>query len=104
MKLRSYLAFFIVLFIFSISQAQVLKDTLHKTKEQVPTKAKVQKDSVIDGKVIVSQKSIPAIIDSTSIKKLMDLPEASELDEKWLEELYSNNLFDTIYKKITYYG
>jgi len=29
------------------------------------------------------------------------LPEAAELDKKWLEELYSNSLFDTIYKSVT---
>jgi membrane-bound lytic murein transglycosylase D len=38
--------------------------------------------------------------DSLDIKALSDNEVASSLDEKWLLELYSNNLFDTIYKSI----
>ncbi|WP_111683211.1 LysM peptidoglycan-binding domain-containing protein [Winogradskyella tangerina] len=59
------------------------------------------KDSLIDGKVISTSKIIPAEIDSLNIKNLEDLPEAAELDRKWLEELYSNSLYDTIYKSVT---
>ena len=58
-------------------------------------------DSLIDGKSISNSKIIPAEIDSLNIKNLEDLPEAAELDRKWLEELYSNSLFDTIYKSVT---
>jgi len=46
--------------------------------------------------------SIPAIAtDSIKIEKLEDLEIAAKIDEKWLEELYSNTLFDTIYKSVT---
>jgi membrane-bound lytic murein transglycosylase D len=55
----------------------------------------------IDGKIDNPQKIIPAEIDSLGIKSLQDLPEAAELDQKWLDELYSNSLFDTIYKSVT---
>jgi len=58
------------------------------------------KDSVLDGKLLNSQKIIQAIDDSLGIKSLQDLSEAAELDKKWLEELYSNSLFDTIYKSV----
>ena len=58
-------------------------------------------DSVIDGKIINPDKSIPAIVDSLSIKKLHDLPQAAELDQKWLDELYSMSLYDTIYKSVS---
>jgi membrane-bound lytic murein transglycosylase D len=57
-------------------------------------------DSIIDGKIIKPQKSIPVKKDSLAIKDLEDLPEAFELDKKWLEELYSNSLYDTIYKTV----
>jgi membrane-bound lytic murein transglycosylase D len=59
------------------------------------------KDSLIDGKAINLQKAIPAVVDSLSINNLKDILEVAELDEKWLEELYSNSLFDTIYKTVT---
>jgi membrane-bound lytic murein transglycosylase D len=59
------------------------------------------KDSLFDGKLINLQKTVPALVDSLGITNFQDLPEAAQLDEKWLEELYSNSLFDTIYKSVT---
>ena len=58
-------------------------------------------DSIIDGKTINQGKIILAEPDTLNIKNLEDLPEAAELDQKWLEELYSNALYDTIYKSVT---
>ena len=46
-------------------------------------------------------KVIEAETDSTSISNLKDLEFALKLDEAWFEELYSNRLFDTIYKSVT---
>ena len=46
-------------------------------------------------------KVIEAEIDSTSITDLKDNEFALKLDEAWYNELYSNNLFDTIYKSVT---
>ena len=70
--------------------------------EKTPVKIEKQSinDTLIDGKSVV-EKSIPAVIDSTNITSLKDLEEAAKIDEKWLEELYSNALFDTIYKTVT---
>lgn len=39
--------------------------------------------------------------DSISIKDIKDHEFAARFDNKWLEELYSNHLFDSIYKSIT---
>ncbi|NNF75161.1 MAG: LysM peptidoglycan-binding domain-containing protein [Flavobacteriaceae bacterium] len=39
-------------------------------------------------------------VDSLDNKSLEDLPLAMELDQKWLDELYSSSLFDTIYKSV----
>ncbi|WP_431157062.1 LysM peptidoglycan-binding domain-containing protein [Winogradskyella poriferorum] len=58
-------------------------------------------DSIIDGRTISSQSKIPVEQDTLRIKSLQDLDEAKELDEKWLEELYSNTLFDSIYKTVS---
>ncbi|MCT4628574.1 LysM peptidoglycan-binding domain-containing protein [Winogradskyella sp.] len=71
-------------------------------KESVDNSSKpVTANLKIDGEQIGNQKSIPAEIDSLGIKTLEDLPEVVELDQKWLEELYSNALYDTIYKSVT---
>ncbi len=57
-------------------------------------------DSLIDRSIPVI-KTIEATADTTKIKTLQDNEFAAKLDEKWFEELYSNNLFDTIYKSVT---
>ena len=58
------------------------------------------KDSVIDGKKVLP-KTIKPVKDSTAINQLKDNEHAAEIDKKWLEELYSTALFDTIYKSVT---
>ncbi|MDO5978867.1 lytic transglycosylase domain-containing protein [Flavivirga spongiicola] len=70
-----------------------VKHTASSQKEAV-------KDSLIDGKSHIV-KSIKAQVDSTSIKNLEDNELAAKFDEKWFEEMYSNILFDTIYKSVT---
>ncbi|MBJ6368471.1 lytic transglycosylase domain-containing protein [Snuella sedimenti] len=57
-------------------------------------------DSIIDGDLNV-KKQIPAVADSTSVKDMADIQELAVIDKKWYEELYSNTLFDTIYKSVT---
>ena len=43
---------------------------------------------------------IEAIAKDIKNSTLADLPEAKQLDKKWLDELYNNTLFDTIYKSV----
>lgn len=57
-------------------------------------------DSILDGNP-TGISTIEPVIDSLTLKKLEDHQEAALFDEKWLEELYSNTLFDTIYASIT---
>ncbi|GAA3588502.1 LysM peptidoglycan-binding domain-containing protein [Flavivirga amylovorans] len=86
--------FFIVIILLNIGTCYPqVKDSVSSQKEQI-------KDSLIDGKPHTI-KLIKAVLDSTSIKKLEDNEFAAKLDEKWFEELYSNTLFDTIYKSVT---
>ena len=56
--------------------------------------------TVSDGKENTS-KQIHTQKDSLLIEKVEDNLYAANLDEKWLEELYSNSLYDTIYNAIT---
>jgi len=69
-------------------------------KEQLTEGKLTISDSVLDGNAMY-QKQIEVIEDSTAIKSLEDLDYASEIDQKWLEELYSNSLYDTIYKTVS---
>ncbi len=71
-----------------------------QTQDSIPQTKKIISDSLIDGsKGVVKQ--IKGDQDSTSIKNLEDNKLAVEFDEKWFEELYSNALYDTIYKSVT---
>ncbi|WP_298899856.1 LysM peptidoglycan-binding domain-containing protein [uncultured Psychroserpens sp.] len=59
-------------------------------------------DTIIDGKTYFRKHlGIKPAADSIAVRTLEDLKLAAEIDEKWLEELYSNNLFDTIYKSVS---
>ena len=95
MNLKTFLLVCLCLTVFG-GFSQTKTDSIAKQPVVVITK-----DSVIDGKLFDSKKTIPPELDSLGIKNLKDLPEAAVLDEKWLEELYSNSLFDTIYKSVT---
>ena len=83
--------FFIVLTLqFGFAQTQ---DPIQETQTTIT-------DTVIDGSS-KAVKRVEAIPDSLSNKTLEDLPVAAEIDEKWLAELYSNSLFDSIYKSVS---
>jgi membrane-bound lytic murein transglycosylase D len=59
-------------------------------------------DTIIDGNNFFKKGlNIKPEMDSIQNRKLLDHPHASEIDEKWLEELYSNVLFDSIYESVT---
>jgi membrane-bound lytic murein transglycosylase D len=89
MKLRFIIVFIICGFYTCFSQ----------TQDSISSAVTDLKKSLSDG-VFDAKKSIKPELDSLSIKNLEDLREASEIDKMWLEELYSNNLFDTIYKSV----
>jgi membrane-bound lytic murein transglycosylase D len=81
----------IFLFVTCIGFAQVAKDS------SVVVKAT---DSVLDGKLLNPTKIAPKSIDSLPAVPLEDLELTAEFERKWLEELYENRLYDTIYKSI----
>ncbi len=85
----------VLLLCFSITFAQH-KDLDKPTKNVNQTKI----DSILDSNSHGLQ-TIEPVISMTTLKKLEDRQEVSIYDEKWLEELYSNTLFDTIYESIT---
>ncbi|MFY0712130.1 LysM peptidoglycan-binding domain-containing protein [Seonamhaeicola sp. NFXS20] len=77
-----------------------------QSQEAVASSNKPVIDTLINnktGKEKLINKTIKdsIVTDSTGIKNLKDNELASKIDAKWQEELYSNNLFDTIYKTVT---
>ena len=83
----------VIVFLFSVIHsncfAQIEKDSIVSTQ-----------DTLVDAKQTVKAEIKPEL-DSISKITLEDNALAAELDRKWLEELYNNTLYDTIYKSIT---
>ena len=80
----------------------VIKDTLAVQNETTKVPVIVQDSLVQDNTHIVTAIEAEVTeIDSTSLNHLKDNEFVLKLDEAWFEELYSNNLFDTIYKSVT---
>lgn len=102
------LKIFISLLLFNLGMcfAQT-QDTLMLQKEQVKDTILVKnvqvKDSLVEntGEVIRFAEASDVVSDSLSVTNLKDNEALLKLDEKWLEELYSNHLYDTIYNTVT---
>ncbi|NNL80351.1 MAG: LysM peptidoglycan-binding domain-containing protein [Flavobacteriaceae bacterium] len=83
-----------ILFLISIQFGY--GQTTDSISEKVPeTKAIDQ----LDGR-IQEVKVVPPS-DTLMDKTLKDLPMAAEIDQKWLDELYSSSLYDTIYNSVS---
>jgi membrane-bound lytic murein transglycosylase D len=95
--------FFIIVYVLSgsicFSQVQDSIAAIKKNNDTIVVKNNQLIDSTIQDNPVVN-KVIEAEVDSTSTNKLKDNEFAAQLDEKWYEELYSNNLFDTIYNSV----
>src|SRR5210317_244951 len=91
----------IVLFLccFQFVYTQTSDTTQVKSSSEKQTQ-KVILDTVIDGKSQTT-KAVSSVSDSLKSSTLEDFKEAEEIDEKWLELLYNNSLFDTIYKSVS---
>ncbi|MHA7942455.1 lytic transglycosylase domain-containing protein [Formosa sp. 3Alg 14/1] len=57
-------------------------------------------DTIIDGQTYYKQ-TIKPVIDSLSLENLRDHKYSAKVDQLWLEELYSNALYDSIYESVT---
>ncbi|WP_242203320.1 LysM peptidoglycan-binding domain-containing protein [Aestuariivivens insulae] len=71
-----------------------------QTQDTLQVKKFLVKDSLVDSNKL-GLKPVLANQDSISIKHIEDHDLAAQFDGKWQEELYSNQLFDSIYKSIT---
>ena len=89
MTLRLFILVYFLSFLFGFTQ----------TKDVINVNKNVFKDTLIDGQSQVLKK-ISATTDSLSKTLLVDQKLPSEIDKRWLKELYKTSLFDTIYKSI----
>lgn len=81
----------------SFSQVEPMKfDTSKAPKHPVSTPL----NSTPDGNETQAMELEP-VKDSLSATTIEDFKLASDFDQKWLDELYSNELFDTIYQSVT---
>ncbi|WP_431133052.1 LysM peptidoglycan-binding domain-containing protein [Psychroserpens mesophilus] len=102
LKLKTLTSGILLCCIFGFGQDSIPKP--EKIKQPIDSVAKQQSkksvDSLIDGNKVITAE-IKAELDSLALRNLEDHQHASEIDQKWLEELYSNTLFDTIYKTVS---
>ncbi|VAV85849.1 Membrane-bound lytic murein transglycosylase D, partial [hydrothermal vent metagenome] len=89
----------IALFFIQFANAQT-QDTLISKKETKPPQETIISDTLIDGKSQVN-KAVKPVEDSLAKNIFKDHKLAAEYDEKWLNELYSSSLYDTIYKSVS---
>jgi len=87
------------LFFIQFGYAQT-QDTLTLKKPLKSSQETIILDTLIDGKSQIIKAVKP--VDDSLIKNMFeDHKLAAELDEKWLNELYSSSLYDTIYKSVS---
>ncbi|PNQ74799.1 lytic transglycosylase [Hanstruepera neustonica] len=98
MRLPTFISLFLI-----ISNGLVAQDTISGkgvAQDKLIPKKEFSADSIVDGKNF-NQKNIAITPDSLKSRVLEDHELAAQLDQKWLEELYSNALFDTIYNTVS---
>ncbi len=82
-----------------VTQAQqVVAERL--TEDMLVSGQKYVVDTVISGKKYYKQ-DINVITDSLNIENLKDHTYSANVDQLWLEELYNNTLYDSIYESVT---
>ncbi len=75
-----------------------IKDSLKLTDNQLKSGETYSIDSIIDGRAVFKRiEVIKPIIN----KELNDDEYAANIDQKWLDELYSSSLYDTIFKSVS---
>ena len=74
---------------------------LAQTQDSITVQKFLVKDSLVDSNKITIKPLLEKQDSILSMKHIEDHELAAQFDEKWFEELYSNHLFDTIYKSVT---
>src|SRR5690606_17438936 len=96
MNLKQLTLTFAAVFCCGFAFSQSNPKTNKNNKDVNPSRI----DSIIDGQ-LYNSKVLATKNDSVKTLVLEDHKLATDFDEKWLDELYSNSLFDTIYESVT---
>ncbi|MEY8849471.1 LysM peptidoglycan-binding domain-containing protein [Psychroserpens sp. XS_ASV72] len=86
--------------LINLAQDSIPKASESGSKASNIVKSSTSLDTIIDGKK-TAKVVIKPELDTIAIKNLEDHQLASEIDQKWLDELYNNVLFDSIYKAVS---
>lgn len=89
----------LALLVFLSHTAAVAQAVLQTSKDTLFI-ATQQKDTTLEVEQAIKKTLIEPVQDTTKVL-IDDHVMAAEIDQKWLEELYSNSLFDTIYESVT---
>ncbi|MGB6268106.1 MAG: lytic transglycosylase, partial [Olleya sp.] len=99
-QVKTYIALVLLSTYFSFGQENPDTNITRLTQDQLIAGEDYVIDTIIDGQAYF-KKSIKALQSVDLPKVLQDDEFASNIDKKWLEELYSNTLFDTIYRDVS---
>lgn len=100
-QVKTYIAFIAVFFGLTFGWSQETTQKQNRlTQDQLVEGEDYVIDTIIDGQAYF-KKSIKALEEVDLSKALEDDHFAADIDKKWLEELYSNTLFDTIYRDVS---
>lgn len=92
--------FFITLGLLSSLAQEVIKPEQRLTQDQLETGEDYVIDTIINGQAYF-KKAIKVLQPLQLSDGLVDDDFASNIDKKWMNELYSNTLFDTIYRDVS---
>lgn len=100
--LKTFFLFFFFQFglIFAQDSLQIPNQNQRLTDQDLVAGETYVIDTVIDGRAYY-KKQIGAVKQSLKPEAYTDNALAANIDKKWLEELYSNTLFDTIYQTVS---
>jgi membrane-bound lytic murein transglycosylase D len=99
--LKKAIVLFSIIYGFQINAQDSLKvKTTRLLESDLITGESYVIDTIIDGKALF-KKVIEPLKQVDLTTKLKDNEQALEIDKKWMEELYSTSLFDTIYRDVT---
>lgn len=97
----SFFAYFLSLGLLHAQDTlQVATENTRLTEQQLEAGKNYVIDTVIDGQAFY-KKEIKVVEQIALDSILQDNKYAAEIDQKWLQELYSNALYDTIYRTVS---
>ncbi|AXO80767.1 LysM peptidoglycan-binding domain-containing protein [Olleya aquimaris] len=100
-QIKTYIIFFLLCIVATIGYSQdTIQQQTRLKQDQLEEGQDYVIDTIIDGQTYF-KKAIKAVQTVDLSKGLQDHDFAAKIDKEWLDELYSNTLFDTIYRDVS---